>query len=57
MKKLIQKNTIFTFILGLLISGVTVYAVTYEAKDINYKTNVSVKDALDDLYDKCFIIS
>ena len=63
MKKVINKNTIFTFILGIIISGVTVYAVTYNANQINFTptnnnwkkqdgTNITnVQDALNSLYD------
>lgn len=49
MKK-IFKNPIFMFVLGLIIAGTCVYAYTYDASDVGYKsTNVS--DALDDLYE------
>ena len=63
MKKVI-KNPIFTFILGILISGATVYAASYAAKDISFtpkdsawkKSNgediTNVKDAIDELYSK-----
>lgn len=56
MKKIINKNTIFSFILGIIISGVTVYAVSNVAKDITFKANNTewkvgnVADALDSLY-------
>lgn len=56
MKKIINRNTIFTFILGIIISGVTVYAVSNAAKDITFKANNTewkvgnVADALDSLY-------
>ena len=50
MKK-IMKNPIFMFILGLLVSGVTVYAASYAADQISYKST-TVKLALDDLYTK-----
>ncbi len=57
MKKII-KNPIFMFILGIILSGVTVYAVSYNANQIDFKPsntdwNVSKVDkALDYLYDK-----
>lgn len=57
MKRII-KNPIFTFILGILICGVGVYAAnTYSADSIDYTTDKNnevknVKMALDDLYGK-----
>ena len=56
MKKIINKNTILAFILGLIISGITVYAVNYNANQIDFEpTNkewnvTKVDKALDDLY-------
>ena len=56
MKKII-KNPIFTFILGILISGVTVYAVSYNANQIDFNPdnnnwNVNkVDQALNYLYE------
>ena len=53
MKKIINKNTILGLIVGIIISGVTVYAVEtkYKAEDVKYK-ETTVKAALDDLYSK-----
>ena len=56
MKKIINKNKIFGFIIGLIVCGVTVYAVSNAAKDITFKasntnwTVGNVADALDSLY-------
>ena len=55
MKKIINKNTIFGFIIGLIVCGVTVYAATnYMASQITYGNNgkATVEAALDDLYTK-----
>lgn len=56
MKKIVNKNVIFSFILGgiILCSGI-VYGVTlYKAKDVTYSNESSevtnVNDALDELY-------
>ena len=50
MKKLF-KNSIFTFVLGLIIAGsIGVYAtLSYEASQITYKTT-TLDHAIDDLY-------
>ena len=55
MKKIMNKKVIFGFLLGILVSTITVYAVNYTANEISFTTtknsNVkNVKDALDDLY-------
>ena len=42
---------IIAFILGLVISGVTVYALSINSKDVSY-ANTSVENAIDDLYEK-----
>ena len=45
------KNPIFMFILGIIISGTTVFAVTQiSASEIEYDNTHSVKDKIDDLY-------
>lgn len=50
-KKLFKKETILGFIIGILIaSGITVYAASYLAQDINYTDEKSVANALDELY-------
>ena len=51
MKKVINKNTILGLVVGIIISGVTVYAVEtkYKADNIQYK-ETTVKAALDYLY-------
>ena len=50
MKKIL-KNPIFMFILGAIIfSSVTVIASSLSAKDITYKENKTVENALDELY-------
>ena len=44
------KNSIFTFVLGLIIAGaIGVIAISVSADDISYG-NGTVKDAIDDLY-------
>ena len=48
-----KNNTkiVIAFILGLIISGVTVYAVTtITADQVSYDENNTVKDKIDDLY-------
>ena len=56
MKKIINKNTILGLIVGIIVSGVTAYAVstaatdiTFKAKNKNWKVG-NVADALDSLY-------
>ena len=53
MKKIINKNTVLGLIVGIIISGVSVYAVEtkYNAEQVEYK-ETTVKDALDYLYSK-----
>ena len=53
MKKIKQmKGIIISFIIGVIIaSSIAVYATNYFAKDITYKDNKSVADALNELYD------
>ena len=51
MKKIFNKNTVLGLIVGIIISGVTVYAVTYNANQITYK-DTTVEQALDYLYSK-----
>ena len=36
------------FILGVIVSGITVYALSLDSKDVSYN-NTTVKDAIDDL--------
>ncbi len=38
-------------IIGLVLSGITVYALSINSKDVSYKTT-NVSDAIDDLYEK-----
>lgn len=58
MKKILKKEVIIAFIIGVLIaSGITVYAYSYYAKDIGYTKPgetqaISVEAALNDLYQK-----
>jgi len=56
MKKIINKNVIFNFILGMLLCSGIVYAVNYKANDISYTKEGwevdNVNEALDSLYDK-----
>ena len=45
------KNPLFTFILGIIISGSVVFAATQiSASEIEYDSTHSVKDKIDDLY-------
>ena len=51
MKKILKKEVIIAFIIGVLIaSGITVYATSYFAQDISYTDKKSVASALDELY-------
>ena len=56
MKKVINKNTILGLVVGIIISGVTVYAVSTAATDITFKAKnknwkvENVADALDSIY-------
>ena len=56
MKKIISKNTIFSFTLGIILCSGIVYAASYYAKDVKYEPmdtswNVSnVNEALNSLY-------
>ena len=56
MKKILKKEVIIAFIIGLLIaSGITVYAYSYAAKDVSYtkpgeNAPISVESALNELY-------
>ena len=49
-------KTIFAFVLGLIISGVTAYAISVVGSDISYDnstsglTSTNVQDAIDELY-------
>lgn len=58
MKKILKKEVLVAFIIGLLIaSSITIYAYSYVASDIKYKksgedTEISVEDALNELYAK-----
>ena len=51
MKKIINKNTMLGLIVGIIISGVSVYAITYEAKDISFtpKNNEWKKEGITDV--------
>ena len=52
MRKLLKKEVIIAFIVGVLVaSGITVFA-TINASTIDYKNNQKVSGALDDLYTK-----
>ena len=59
MKKLIKNNikVLVAFILGVLVSGIGVYAVTVASSSVSYSnatsgsTSTTVKEALDELYD------
>jgi len=54
MKKIFDKKTIFSFVLGIILCGGVVYAVNYSANDISYTKNgteINVNEALDELYD------
>ena len=51
MNKIFQ-NRIFIFLLGMIISGTTVYAISISADQIEYSTGITVKDKIDDLYTK-----
>lgn len=50
MKKIFKTN-LFFFIIGCIISSVTVIGLTFTAEDIEYKNDKSVKDELDDLFE------
>ena len=56
MKKIFDKKTIFSFVLGIMLSGGIVYAASYYAKDISYQSSdaswevSNVNDAINDLY-------
>ena len=51
--KIIKKNIklIIGLVLGLIISGISVYAVTVSSSDVTYK-NTNVQNAINDLYSK-----
>ena len=59
MKKLVKNNikVLVAFILGVLVSGIGVYAVTVASSSVSYSnptsgsTSTTVKEALDELYD------
>ena len=61
MKKLINKDRIFSFLLGVILCGGIVYAANYMASDVTYKPKnkewkvSNVNDAIDSLYNsrKC----
>ena len=42
---------IIAFVLGVIVSGIGVYALSINSKDVSYKTT-NVSDAIDDLYEK-----
>ena len=56
MRNIINKNTIFSFILGMLLCSGIVYAASYYAKDVMYTSGdenwkvSNVNEALDSLY-------
>lgn len=51
MKKILKKEVIVAFIIGLVIaSGITVYATSYLASQIEYKDGKTVEQALNELY-------
>ena len=58
MKKILKKEVIIAFIIGLIIaSSITVYAYSCAAKDVSYtkpgeNTPISVETALNELYNK-----
>ena len=53
MKKILKKEVIIAFIIGLLIaSSIAVYAATINAKDVDYKNGKTVEYALNELYGK-----
>lgn len=53
MKKILKKEVIIAFIIGVLISsGITVYATGYLASQVTYKDGKTVEQALNDLYKK-----
>lgn len=53
MKKILKKEIIIAFIIGLLISsGITVYATSYLAGQVTYKEGKTVEQALNELYSK-----
>ena len=58
MKKILKKEVIIAFIIGIILaSSIAVYAYSYAAKDIGYtkpgeNTPISVETALNDLYEK-----
>ena len=47
-----KKSIIMAFVLGLILSGVTVYAATTTASQVTYKNGKNVEEALNDLYTK-----
>ena len=58
MKKILKKEVIIAFIIGIILaSSIAVYAYSYAAKDVSYtkpgtQTAISVEQALNDLYTK-----
>lgn len=56
MKKILKKEVIIAFIIGVLISsGITVYATGYLASQVTYKDGKTVEQALNDLYKKIMV--
>ena len=53
MKKILKKEVIIAFIVGIILSSsIAVYAATYLANDVSYKDGKNVEQALDELYAK-----